>query len=83
LTSTGVEFPRSACGGRFAVSLRQLPRSQEILEREGCQTPEQETECPPSLFAALLDCVAIEDFQRAWLRLEEQARAAGGRLSPL
>jgi hypothetical protein len=81
LKASAIEFPCDVCGGRRAVSLRQVLLAQDQLTLDGCCAPEGERECPPATFAPLADHDLIVALQSIWQRLEEQARAAGGELT--
>jgi len=81
LIAAAFELPSNVCGGRFGVTLRQVLLSQGILQHEGCVRADQETECPPSALANLAEHELIDELERVWTRLDERARALGGRLS--
>lgn len=71
-----IQLPCSACGSRYELALKQVLLSQNMLH-EGCPV-EVPTECPPSAYADLVKRELIEQIQRTWVELEENARAAGG-----
>jgi hypothetical protein len=81
LTATAIEFPCAVCGGRRAVTLRQILVSQGMLAHEGCVAPQGERECPPATFAPLVDGGLLGEFEDVWRRLDERAQAMGGQLS--
>ena len=82
LKAVAVEFPCSVCAGdTYAVTLRQILISQDLLLHEGCHRPDLETECPPAVFARLLADELILAFEQVWQRLEDETRRAGGTLS--
>lgn len=78
LDAIAIEFPCRACGNPYEVSLKQIMLSQDMLH-EGCPVSD-ERECPPMFYADVVDRDLIDELQRAWVRLEERARAGGGRL---
>ena len=73
-----IQLPCSACGSRYELALKQILLSLNMLH-EGCPV-EVPTECPPSAYADLVKRERIEQLQRTWFELEENARAAGGSL---
>jgi hypothetical protein len=80
LTAAFLELPCSACGRHFAVTLRQVLLSQEVLRHEGCAAPDRATECPPAAFRDLIECSLLDELERVWDQLRNQAHASGGRL---
>ncbi len=80
LSKVAIEFPCNVCGGQRAVTLRQVLLSQEMLACEGCMALHGEGECPPAVFAPLVEHVLLVELEEQWRRLENRARAAGGRL---
>lgn len=55
LDAIAFELPCSVCGGRYAITLKQVMVSKRML-REGCPVPGQfTTECPPLYYADLPD----------------------------
>ena len=76
LEKVAIEFPCSACGGRYEVPLKQVLLSQEMLHK-GCPVQIVD-ECPPLAYSGLVDREVIQELQRIWVRLEEKARGAGG-----
>lgn len=78
LDSIAIRLPCRACGQEYEVPLRDILVSHRMLH-EGCPVRE-ETECPPLAQSRLIGLSFMEDLQRDWRRLEESARAAGGRL---
>ncbi len=80
LVTAAIEFPCDVCGGRRAVTLRQILLAQTMLDHEGCAASHGEGECPPAVFAPLVQHDLLEALERDWQRLDDQARAAGGRL---
>ena len=80
LQATAIEFPCDVCGGRRTVTLRQILLSQDMLAHEGCLALHGERECPPAVFATLIDPATIEELQRVWQRLAAGAHAVGGTL---
>lgn len=78
LDSIAVRLPCRTCGEEYEVPLRDIVLSHGMLH-EGCPILE-ETECPPLAQSKLIGLSLLEDLQRVWERLEESARAAGGRL---
>lgn len=80
LETIAIELPCAACGSRYEISLRQVLLSQRMLH-EGCPVPPRfTTECPPLEYADLVDPDLIGELEHTGLRLQERARAAGGRL---
>lgn len=80
LTAVAIEFPCDVCGGRRAVSLRQVLLSQDMLHA-GCTAPEGERECPPATFAPLMDRGLITELETLWEQLDRAARVDGGALT--
>ncbi len=80
LSATAIEFPCAVCGGQRAVTLRQVMLAQEMLAGEGCVAPHGEGECPPAVFAPLVEPALLAELAQLWQRLERRARATGGRL---
>ena len=78
LETLAIEIPCNACGGRYEVTLKQVALSQEMLH-EGCPI-RVETECPPLAQSGLVDQELVLELQKVWVRLEEKARGAGGKL---
>lgn len=78
LERLAIEIPCSACGGRYEITLRQVLLSQKMLH-EGCPVQNVE-ECPPLAYSGLVDRKIIQDLQEVWARLEDKARAAGGKV---
>lgn len=78
LEFVAIEIACSACGGRYAVTLKQILLSQEMLH-EGCPV-QVETECPPLAYSGLVDQELVQELQDVWMCLEEKARGAGGEL---
>lgn len=78
LDLVAIEIPCSACGGRYEVTLRQIALSQEMIH-EGCPVQVVD-ECPPLAYSGLVDQELIQELRKAWVRLEEEARKAGGEL---
>lgn len=76
LDIVGIEIPCRICGGRYEVSLKKISLSQQMLH-EGCPV-RAETECPPLFLSGFVDRGLIEDLQRVWARLEQEARAVAG-----
>jgi hypothetical protein len=58
--------------GDFSVGADVIAESQRLLAA-GC--PGSTYECPPTLFATLLDPAALEALERAWRALEDAARS--------
>jgi hypothetical protein len=80
LEDVSIELPCVACGGQYQISLEKVLLSEHMLH-EGCPVPMQyTTECPPLYYGHLIDHNLIHELQRIWLRLEENADAAGGKL---
>ncbi len=78
LDSIAVRLPCRRCGEEYEVPLRDIVLSHAMLH-EGCPVLE-ESECPPLAQSKLIGLGPLEDLQYIWDRLEESARAAGGRL---
>jgi hypothetical protein len=78
LDLTAISLICSSCGGRYQVPLQQVLLSQDML-RHGCPVTE-ESECPPVVYARLLDRELLQQLQELWRSLEEKAQAAGGEL---
>jgi hypothetical protein len=78
LEIVAIEIPCSACGGRYEVTLKQVTLSQKMLH-EGCPV-QVETECPPLAYSGMVDQELVQELQRVWVRLEEEAHGAGGEL---
>jgi hypothetical protein len=72
LESIAIEIPRSACGGRYEVTLKQIGLSQQMLH-EGCPVQVVD-ECPPLAYFGLVDQELVQELQKVWVRLEEKAR---------
>lgn len=81
LTAAAIELPCDECGGRRAVTLRQILASQRILFHEGCLAPQGERECPPAAFAPLVDGGLLDELERVWQQIEERAHVLGGELT--
>jgi hypothetical protein len=79
--SVAIELPCDHCGGYRAVTLQQILLSQDMLANDGCLALHGEGECPPASFAPLAEHDLIVELLDAWQRLEQRARAAGGRLA--
>lgn len=79
LAAVAVDLNCNACGRRYAVTLRQILLSQQAMH-EGCLA-RFDSECPPVVYAPLLEGRLIDEFLQAWKRLEGAAHAAGGELS--
>lgn len=79
LSEVAVKLGCDACGQRYEITLRQILLYQEALH-EGCPA-RFDSECPPVVYAPLLERKPIEEFLRAWEHLADAARAAGGDLS--
>ncbi len=80
LAAAGLEFPCNACGRQYCVTLRQVFQAKEVLCHEGCAMPDRETECPPAALGRRVEHGLLEELERVWHRLEDQARASGGQL---
>lgn len=80
LEHVAVSVPCGTCGQHYNVTLRHVLLAHEMLH-EGCPV-HSDTECPPLTYAALADESSLRDLERSWTRVAEQARAAGGTLSP-
>lgn len=78
LDLVAIEIPCSACGGRYEVTLKQIALSQKMIH-EGCPVQVVD-ECPPLAYSGLVDQELIQDLQKVWVRLEEEARKASGEL---
>ncbi len=78
LEHAAIKMQCQACGETSEVSLRQVVLSQEMM-RNGCPITRQ-TECPPLAYANLADTGQLRDLERAWSRLTEVVRGAGGDL---
>ena len=78
LNSIGIRIRCPNCGDAYAVPLRDVLLSHELLH-EGCPVAE-ETECPPLFQSRLAPRPAIEALARAWREIEERARGDGGEL---
>lgn len=70
LKSVTVDVHCDECGD-FAVGADVIAESQRLLAA-GC--PGSPFECPPQLFASLLDPSAVKSLQQAWRALEGAAR---------
>lgn len=81
LDTIALELPCAQCGQSYRVPLKVIVLSQQMLH-EGCPVSE-ERECPPVFYAPLLDSGLLEELQAVWARLDNQARAAGGRMVKL
>lgn len=80
LEAVAIELRCVACGAHYEITLRQVLISEQMLH-EGCPVPIQYTnECTPLYYAGLVGRGLILEFEQAWLRLEERAPAAGGKL---
>ena len=63
LDAIAVEVPCSACGSRYAVTLKQIMFS-EYMMHHGCPVPNQyTTECPPLYYADLVNRELIQALQ--------------------
>ena len=78
LDAVGISIPCRSCGNSYQVPLRDVFLSHAVLH-EGCPVS-PETECPPVFQSRLFGRKDIEEFQRAWNRLEQRARSDGGEL---
>lgn len=78
LDLTALSLVCSSCGSRYQIPLKQVLLSQDML-RHGCPVTE-ESECPPVVYARLLDRELLQQLQQLWRSLEEKAHAAGGEL---
>lgn len=80
LEDVSIELSCVVCGSKYKVSLEKVLLSEHLLH-EGCPVPmPYTTECPPLYYSHLIDHSLIHELQRIWLRLEENAEAAGGKL---
>jgi hypothetical protein len=80
LDVVAVELLCPACKGRYAITLKQVLLSEQMLH-QGCPVPmEYTSECPPLYYAHLSDCGLIQELEQIWLRLEAYAGAGGGKL---
>jgi hypothetical protein len=71
LKHVAVEVHCNQCGD-FTVGADVIAESQRLLA-QGC--PGSSYECPPTLFATLLEPSAIDALQRAWSALERTVRS--------
>jgi hypothetical protein len=78
LDTVGISLHCHSCGSNYRVPLRDVLLSHTILH-EGCPV-RQETECPPVFQSRLFERKDIEELERTWSRLEQQARTDGGEL---
>lgn len=65
--------------GDFHISAEVIANSQRLLA-EGC--PGSSYECPPQLFATLLEPSALASLERAWSALESTVRSPVRDVSP-
>lgn len=80
LEAIAIQVPCSTCGTRYAITLKQILISKQMLH-EGCPVPNQfSNECPPLYYADLADCGLIEEIERLWGQLEERIVEVGGEL---
>jgi hypothetical protein len=80
LEAIAIKLPCPACGERYAVTLKQVLISKQMLH-EGCPVPNQYTnECPPLYYADLAECASIQEIERLWLKLQERVGEVGGEL---
>jgi hypothetical protein len=80
LDDISIELPCVVCGGQYQISLEKVLISEHMLH-EGCPVPmPYTTECPPLSYGHLVDHHLIHELQQIWLRLEESANTAGGKL---
>ncbi len=75
LRRVAVRVPCVACGGHYAVTLRQVLLAQRVVH-EGCPA-RNEPECPPVSYASLADETALHQFDDSWWRLVDRVRSAG------
>ena len=78
LDAVAVSLPCRSWGDNYQVPLKDVLLSHEMLH-QGCPVSE-ETECPPVFQSRLFESKDIEELQRVWIQLENQARADGGEL---
>lgn len=71
LKHVAVEVHCDQCGD-FTVGADVIAESQRLLA-QGC--PGSSYECPPTLFASLLEPSAVDALQRAWSALERTVRS--------
>lgn len=77
LDAVSVELACVACGARYYVSLEKVLVCEHMLH-DGCPVPAAyTTECPPLYYAHLIDHSLIQELQRIWVRLEQNAEARG------
>ena len=80
-TAVALKLPCNVCGKQYPVTLAQMRLGEQVLH-DGCRDLQGERECLPAGTAGLLDERTIAALEDAWQRLESQAQALGGRLTP-
>jgi hypothetical protein len=73
-----VRIPCTACEQFYEVPLKDILLSHEMLE-QGCPVHD-ETECPPVFQIRLIPRNVLNDFVKAWQRLEENVHRDNGEL---
>ncbi len=75
LNSIAIRIHCPNCGRAYMVPLRDVLLSHELMH-QGCPVME-ETECPPLFQARLAPQSVVEELDRAWRAIEDQARKNG------
>ena len=78
LEALSVRIPCTACEQFYEVPLNDILLSHEMLE-QGCPVHD-ETECPPVFQTRLIPRDVLNDFVKAWQRLEENVHRHNGEL---
>jgi hypothetical protein len=78
LEALSVRIPCTACEQFYEVPLNDILLSHEMLE-QGCPVHD-ETECPPVFQIRLIPRNVLNDFVKAWQRLEENIHRDNGEL---
>ena len=78
LEELSVRIPCTACEQFYEVPLNDILLSHEMLE-QGCPVHD-ETECPPVFQIRLIPRNVLNDFVKAWQRLEENVHRDNGEL---
>ncbi len=81
LDAVAVTLVCPTCKRQYAVTLKQILLSKQMLH-EGCPLQNQyTTECPPPYYADLATCTAIEEIERLWFQLKALVAEVGGELT--
>ena len=80
LQDVSIELPCVVCGGQHQISLEKVLVFEQMLH-DGCPVPmPYTTECAALSYGHLVDHHLLLELQQIWLRLEESANSAGGKL---